>query len=152
MAFTEQRWFLGTLAEIKIRGEDVGDRLALVELLLPRGASPPLHTHPQDESYYVLEGRMRLRAGADEFELGPGDAAVATMGTAHSFLVESDTARVLVLSTPAGIERMIRDGSTPAAAATLPSADAPRPSPDVIDRVFAAHGTVVVGPPLDLAG
>ena len=70
------------------------------------------------------------------------------MGVAHTFRVDSRTARVLVLSTPAGLERMVRDGSVPAAAATLPPADAPRPSADELAAIFAAHGQVNVGPPL----
>jgi hypothetical protein len=70
------------------------------------------------------------------------------MGVAHTFRVDSDGARVLVLSTPAGLERMIRDGSVPASAATLPPRDTPRPTPDELERVFAAHGQINVGPPL----
>jgi hypothetical protein len=62
--------------------------------------------------------------------------------------VDSNTARVLVLSTPAGLERFIRDGSTPAEAPTLPPADAPRPSPEQIEELFRAHGQVNCGPPL----
>jgi len=145
----ENLWFLGTLASIKIAGEAVGGRFALIEFLFPRNASPPLHTHPQDESYVVLDGRLTLHAGGEQFELSVGAAAVAPMGTPHTFRVESETARVLVLSTPAGIERMVRDGSTPAGGAMLPPPDAPRPSPDELQRIFAAHGQVNVGPPLD---
>ena len=52
----ESLWFLGTLATIRVPGEAVGDRFALLEFVFPHGASPPLHTHPQDESYVVLEG------------------------------------------------------------------------------------------------
>ena len=44
----ESRWFLGTLATIRVPGEAVGDRYALLEFIFPHGASPPLHTHPQD--------------------------------------------------------------------------------------------------------
>ena len=33
---------------------------ALIEFLFPQWASPPLHTHPQDESYVVLEGRLTI--------------------------------------------------------------------------------------------
>jgi len=68
----EQRWFLGTLATIKVPGEATGGRFALIEFLFPRHASPPLHTHPQDESYVVLEGRLTVRAGAQRFELLSG--------------------------------------------------------------------------------
>jgi quercetin dioxygenase-like cupin family protein len=144
----EQLWFLGTLATIKIPGEAVGERFSLTEFVLPRNASPPLHTHPQDESYVVLEGRLTLQAGESRFELDPGDVAILPMGTPHTFRVESETARVLVLSTPAGIERMVRDGSTPASAPTLPPADAPRPSPEELERIFAKHGQTNLGPPL----
>ena len=59
----ERLWFLGTLALIRVPGEAVEDRFALIEFLLPRHASPPLHTHPQDESYVVLDGRMTIDTG-----------------------------------------------------------------------------------------
>jgi quercetin dioxygenase-like cupin family protein len=144
----ERLWFLGTLATIKIPGEATDGRFALIEFLFPHGASPPLHTHPQDESYVVLEGRLTIQAGEQRFELEAGGAAVVPMGVAHTFRVDSDTARVLVLSTPAGLERFVRDGSVPATAATLPPPDAPRPSPEELEAVFRAHGQVNLGPPL----
>jgi hypothetical protein len=55
---------------------------------------------------------------------------------------------VLVLSTPAGLERFVRDGSVPASANTLPPADARRPTPEELARIFAAHGQLNVGPRL----
>ena len=60
----EQLWFLGTLATIKVPGEASEGRFALIEFLFPRHASPPLHTHPQDESYIVQEGRLTVQAVA----------------------------------------------------------------------------------------
>ncbi|MEA2421636.1 MAG: hypothetical protein QOF55_735 [Thermoleophilaceae bacterium] len=144
----EQLWFLGTLATIKIPGEATDGRFALIEFLFPRHASPPLHTHPQDESYVVLEGRLTIQAGGQRFELEAGAAAVAPLGVPHTFRVDSDTARVLVLSTPAGLERMVRDGSVPATGHTLPPADTPRPAPGDLARIFEAHGQITLGPPL----
>jgi len=144
----ERLWFLGTLATIKVAGEASDGRFALIEFLLPRHASPPLHTHPQDESYIVLEGRLTVQAGEQCFQLEAGAAGVVPMGVSHTFRVDSDTARVLVLSTPAGLERMVRDGSVPAGAATLPPADAPRPSSERLEGIFRAHGQVNLGPAL----
>jgi quercetin dioxygenase-like cupin family protein len=144
----QQVWFVGTLATIRVPGEAVAGRFALIEFLLPRHASPPRHTHPQDESYIVLDGQLTIAAEAQRFTVGVGGTAVVPMGVPHTFRVDSATARILVLSTPSGIERMVLDGSTPASAPTLPPADAPRPSPEALAKVFAAHGQVHCGPPL----
>ena len=144
----ERLWFLGTLATIKVPGEASEGRFALIEFLFPRHASPPLHTHPQDESYIVLEGKLTVEAGEQRFELAPGATAVVPMGIAHTFRVDSDTARVLVLSTPAGLERLVRDGSVPAMVPTLPPHETPRPSPERLEDIFRAHGQINVGPPL----
>jgi quercetin dioxygenase-like cupin family protein len=144
----ERLWFLGTLATIRTPGEATEGRFALIEFLFPRHASPPLHTHPQDESYIVVEGRLTVQAGERRFALETGAAAVVPMGVAHTFRVESDTARVLVLSTPAGLERMVRAAAEPAVTATLPPPETPRPSSSQLDEIFRAHGQVNLGPPL----
>jgi quercetin dioxygenase-like cupin family protein len=144
----EARWFLGTLATIRVPGESVGDRYALIEFVFPHGASPPVHTHPQDESYIVLDGALTIQAGDDRFELEPGGVAAVPAGVPHTFRVESETAQVLVLSTPAGLERMIRDASVPATERRLPPASAPRPSAEELEQIFREHGQVNFGPPL----
>jgi quercetin dioxygenase-like cupin family protein len=144
----ERLWFLGTLATIRVPGEASDGRFALIEFLFPRDASPPLHTHPQDESYVVLEGKLTIEAGEQRSELEAGGAAVVPIGVPHTFRVDSDTARVLVLSTPAGLERMVRDCAVPASTPTLPPIDAPRPGPEELNRIFESHGQAILGPPL----
>ena len=144
----ERLWFLGTLAIVRVPGEAVDDRFAVIEFLFPRHASPPLHTHPQDESYIVLDGQLTVQAGANRFELDAGGVGVIPTGVAHTFRVDSDTARVLVLSTPAGIERFVRDGSVPATSSTLPPPDTPRPTPERLEQIFRNHGQVNLGPAL----
>ena len=145
----ERLWFLGTLAVIRVPGEATGGRFALIEFLFPHLASPPLHTHPQDESYIVLAGLLTVQAGSERFQLGPGVAAVVPMGVPHTFRVDSDTARVLLLSTPAGIERFVRDASVPALAPTLPPSDAQRPTPEEVELIYRKHACIEVGPRLD---
>jgi quercetin dioxygenase-like cupin family protein len=144
----DQRWFLGTLATIRVAGEAVGGRFALIEFLFPQHASPPRHTHPQDESYLVLDGRLTVVSDDQRCVVEAGGLAVIPMGVAHTFRVDSETARALVLSTPAGVERMVLDASVPAGAPTLPPADAPRPDAEELRRIFDLHGQVNCGPPL----
>jgi AraC-like ligand binding domain len=92
--------------------------------------------------------RLTIQAAEQRFHLEAGGAAVVPMGVPHTFRVDSDGARVLVLSTPAGLERMIRNASIPAGAPTLPPSDAPRPSPEELASIFQVHGQVNLGPPL----
>ncbi len=155
----EQLWFLGTLARMKLEGRDTGGRFALWEGVLPHGAAPPLHSHPQDETFFVIEGA--LTAWLVEPELtedqdwisscarscGPGAVIFAPGGAPHTFRVESDTARMLFLSTPAGIDEYVRALAEPAQWPWLPPpADGPRVPPERVAEVERRLGMVRYGP------
>jgi len=96
----------------------------------------------------VLDGRLTVESGGDRFTLTSGAVGVIPKHVPHTFRVDSETARVLVLSTPSGIELMILDASVPASSPTLPPSDAPRPTADDLARIFEVHGQVNCGPPL----
>ena len=148
----EAWWFLGTLATIKIGGEQSGGRLAIFESLLPREAAPPLHTHPQDETFYVLEGEMTVWLNGVPKHCSAGSTVFFPGGAPHTFFVESEVARVLVLSTPAGIELFVRALSDPAKELRLPREDEENyPERERIFEAFAAHGATILGPAPTLA-
>ncbi len=142
----EAIWFLGTLAIIRVSGEDTGGRYALFEVLLPKDAAPPFHSHPQDETFIVLDGEIDFWIGDDRSRCTAGSLAFAPAGTPHSFLVRSDVARALTLSTPAGIEQMVRQLGTPAEHRGLPPDDQ-YPSRERIEAVNRKLGIVFHGPP-----
>jgi quercetin dioxygenase-like cupin family protein len=143
-------WFLGTLVRPKLTGEQTGGRFALWEGVLPKGAAPPLHSHRQDETFYVLEGSVVVWIG-DAEETGPCEAGAAIFvpgGIPHAFRVESDTARMLFISTPAGIEEFVQTLSKPAAWPWLqPPPDGPRVPPERLAAVEREHGVIRFGPP-----
>jgi quercetin dioxygenase-like cupin family protein len=135
----EPLWFLGTLVHVKLSGEQTDGLFSLQEAVLPRGAAPPLHSHPQAETLYVLEGEITFWLVAPEAvadaswveapagRCGAGAAVFAPAGAPHTFRVESDTARMLYLSTPAGIEDYVRALAEPARWPWLqPPSDGPR--------------------------
>lgn len=156
-------WFLGTLARLKLDGAQTAGRFALWEGVLPYGAAPPLHSHPQDETFYVLEGEVTAwivdRERADDQAEPPGwvaecgqrggvgMVAFAPGGTAHTFRVESDTAKMLFLSTPAGVEEYVKELAEPAAWPWLqPPPNGPRVPAERIKTVEAALGMIRHGP------
>jgi len=145
---SEPLWFLGTLVRPKLTGAQTGGRFGLWEAVMPRDAAPPVHTHPQDETFYVVEGRVAVWVGSARADCGPGAVVFAPGGTPHAFRVESDTARLLFLSTPAGIESWVHELSEPAAWPWLqPPADGPRVPLEQLAAVERAHGVVRLGPP-----
>jgi quercetin dioxygenase-like cupin family protein len=149
---TQPLWFLGTLARILLDGTQTGGAFAAFEVTLPKGASPPLHSHPQDESFYVLAGEVIVWVEHEPRHCRTGALAFAPGGTPHSFRVESDTARMLVLSTPAGIEDYVRALAEPAGWPCLqPLADLPRVSAERIEAVESELGVVRHGPPPTLS-
>jgi quercetin dioxygenase-like cupin family protein len=161
----EALWFLGTFVRVKLDGRQTGGRLGAFEIVIPHGAAPPLHSHPQDETICVLEGRLTAwivdldALTGDETDppswvtqraqdCGPGAVVYAPGGTPHTFRVESDTARVMTLSTPAGIEEFARALAEPARWPWLqPPPDGPRVSADRMQAVEREHGMVRHGPP-----
>lgn len=159
----EVLWFLGTLAHMKLDGSQTGGRFALWEATLPHGAAPPLHSHPQDETFYVLDGEITAwivdpgTSGDDSDppewveacgrRCGVGGVVFAPGRTLHTFRAESDTARMLVLSTPAGIDEMVRGLAGPARWPWLqPPPDGPRVPADVVEAVERKTGMVRHGP------
>jgi len=140
-------WALGTLTQMKVDGEQTGGRFALWENLFPQGAAPPLHTHPEDESFFVLEGELVVWLAGERTRCGPGSFIFAPAGTPHTFRVDSESARLLALSTPAGIEGFLRDVGSAAEHPPLPPADAPRPSDEERTATERAHGVQILGPP-----
>ena len=155
----EALWFLGTHTRIKLDGGQTGGRFGLFEIVFPRGAAPPLHSPPQDETFYVLEGELTAwLVDAQDVDgdwvtenarrCTAGAVLFAAAGTPHTFRVESDTARVLGISTPAGIEEFARALSEPAKWPWLPApADGPRVPAERMAVVEREHGMVRHGPP-----
>lgn len=156
---SEQLWFLGTLARMKLDGQHTGGRFALWDGVLPHGAAPPLHSHPQDETFYVLEGEITAWLVEPELtadqgwissrgqRCGPGAVVFAPGGAPHTFRVESDTARMVFLSTPAGIDEYVRALAEPAQWPWLqPPPDGPRVAPERMAEIERRLGMVRHGP------
>lgn len=83
---------------------------SLMETVLPENSGPPLHEHPWDEAYYVVDGAVRFTVGDKSMTVTAGDFIYAPGGTLHAFQGASkQPARVLVFDAPAAAERFFRD-------------------------------------------
>ena len=118
----EPIWLQGGLCVIKVPGEATGEQFTLCEQVMPKGMSTPIHVQPdEDEVFYVLDGAMTFYRDGELIPAQPGAIVGIPRGAAHGFRVESDTARFLVLNTPAGHERWFRAAGVPATSRSLPT-------------------------------
>ena len=128
----------GPLA-FKVRGEQTNGVLTALENVIPPGQGPPLHTHAnEDESWYVIDGELRFRLDRDVQRAPAGSFVFVPRGTPHCFQNVADApARILVMFTPAGMERFFDRFAALSA-----------PDPEAFRSIGAPFGMEVVGPPL----
>jgi quercetin dioxygenase-like cupin family protein len=117
-------WYNGSLMTFLATGEDTHGQFALIEAVSKRGNVPPPHIHHrEDEAFYVMEGEVVVSVGERTIKATAGTMVFLPRDVAHSFTIESEQCRMLILLTPAGLERWFKEFSVPARAMKLPPAD-----------------------------
>lgn len=146
----EHWWFLGALLTLKVTGEQSGGGFTLVEARQPRGHGSALHVHRNDdELFYVLEGEVRLQVGDEVRTLTAGMMGYGPRGVKHSFIVTSEEARQLVMTTPSGFENLVRSLGEPATEARIPY-EQTLPDRETLLEKNIARGVEILGPPMTL--
>jgi quercetin dioxygenase-like cupin family protein len=138
-------WYLDNKMTFLAEGSGTNGQFALIKGWARKGSEPPPHTHSlQDETYYVLSGRLLVTIGGQEYEVGPGEMIFHPRGIEHTFKILTEDADVLMLFTPAGIESYFRhpEISVPATSSeTPPDVDFPTRMRAV--QLLAEYGVTV---------
>src|ERR1700746_3243173 len=69
--------------------------------VLPAGGTDPQKPHNEDEVYYVVRGRARMRVGEEEHTVQSGSVIFVATEVDHGFFDISEELEVLVLFAPA---------------------------------------------------
>jgi len=75
-----------------------GARTLMTEFLLERESTLPVHSHPYEQTGYLVKGRLRLRIGTEEHDVGPGDSWCIPSGVEHGAKILDDSVAVEVFS------------------------------------------------------
>jgi len=119
-------WYNGSLMTFLATGEETQGKFALIEAVGRKGNDPPPHIHRrEDEIFYVLEGEVVASVGDRTVRGTPGTLIFLPRDVRHTFTIESERARMLILVTPAGFEGWFKEFGVPAQAMTLPPANEP---------------------------
>lgn|SRR5574341_136901 len=77
-----------------------GERMMLIEVRLDAGAVVPMHTHPHEQTGYLISGRMRFHLGGEERELGQGDCWMIPGDVPHEVTALEECLLVDIFSPP----------------------------------------------------
>jgi mannose-6-phosphate isomerase-like protein (cupin superfamily) len=69
--------------------------------VLAAGATDPQKPHKEDEVYYVVRGRAKMRVGSEQQVVKTGSVIFVPAGVEHVFFDISEELEVLVLFAPA---------------------------------------------------
>jgi quercetin dioxygenase-like cupin family protein len=75
-----------------------GAHTQLVEFKLAKGAVIPAHSHPQEQTGYLVSGRMILTIAGDDHAMRPGDSWTIPGGVEHGVKVLEDSVAIEVFS------------------------------------------------------
>jgi quercetin dioxygenase-like cupin family protein len=75
-----------------------GERTLITEFLLEKGADLPMHSHPQEQTGYLVSGHMVLTIGENEYNILPGDAWLVPWDVTHGATILADSVAVEVFS------------------------------------------------------
>jgi mannose-6-phosphate isomerase-like protein (cupin superfamily) len=143
-------YFSGTLMTLKAGSAETNGQFSLIEQLAPPGFATPLHMHHnEDETMYVLEGSYTFFVGDQVIKATAGAVVYLPKGVPHAFRVEGAVpARLLQLTTPAGIEQGFVEMGEPATSLVLPPPH--MPTLEEIGRMMmisAKYNVEQLGPP-----
>ena len=75
-----------------------GERTLLTEFRMRQGGTLPRHTHPHEQTGYLIKGRIRLTIGNETFDAKPGDSWSIPSQTEHSAEIVEDSVALEVFS------------------------------------------------------
>jgi quercetin dioxygenase-like cupin family protein len=134
-------WVVGDRYTFLETGAETGNAYTLIHALVPPQSGPPPHIHRrEDEAFYVLEGELLVQVDGRTFRAKQGTWLTLPKGSLHTFKnIGSADAKMLMLVTPAGLERYFeevgsadRESSVTAASIKKLMAAAPRYGMEVV--------------------
>jgi quercetin dioxygenase-like cupin family protein len=86
------------LSGIKLKTLVYGERTLLTEFRLEQGSQLPSHAHPQEQTGYLIAGRIRVFVGDEVYEVEPGDSWCVPGNVEHRAEILEDSVAIEVFS------------------------------------------------------
>jgi len=141
-------WVAGTHVTILADQQVTDGRYDLIEGYFAPGVETPLHRHnAYSEQIFALSGEFTVRTQDGTVVLKPGDSCFILQGAVHSVAASAtEPSRGLVVSSPSGFARLIREAGSVATDTSSPP-EFTDSNFELLDRASRAIGDEVLGPP-----
>ena len=90
--------FKPALPGIRRKTLTYGESTLFTEFRMEKGRVLPRHSHPHEQTGYLVRGKLILAIGNDIFEVGPGDSWCINADVEHSAEIVEDTVAIEVFS------------------------------------------------------
>lgn len=90
--------FKNPLPGIEIKTLVYGDKTLLTRFHLKKGVQLPLHSHPHEQTGFLVSGKMKLFIDHEEFFTEPGDSWCVAGGLEHRAEILEDSVAIEVFS------------------------------------------------------
>lgn len=65
-----------------------GEKSLMARFILEAGATLPMHSHPHEQTGYLLSGSMTMTIGGEAYDFGPGDSWCIPGGVVHGATIK----------------------------------------------------------------
>jgi quercetin dioxygenase-like cupin family protein len=96
----DESGFNDVLDGIRLKTLVYGEKTVMTEFRLEKGSDLPLHSHPHEQTGYLVKGHLRLLIGGQTFDVRPGDSWCIAGGTEHRAQILADSVVIEVFSPP----------------------------------------------------
>jgi len=90
--------YIPAIPGIEMKTTAHGEKTLMTEFLLKKGSVLPRHTHPHEQTGYLVSGRIRLSIGPEEHDVLPGDSWCIGGDIEHGAEIIEDSVAVEVFS------------------------------------------------------
>src|SRR6476646_6751404 len=80
--------FGNAMVSVLVGREDTGGSFSMMEVIAKPGTEPPYHVHErEDETFYLLEGRVSVMLDGTVYDMVPGETIFLPRQVPHTFRI-----------------------------------------------------------------
>jgi quercetin dioxygenase-like cupin family protein len=86
-----------------------GERTLATEFRMKAGSQLPIHSHPHEQTGYLVSGKLRLTIGPQRFDAGPGSSWCVPADVGHGAEIVEDAVAIEIFA-PVRSDYLPRNG------------------------------------------